>query len=281
MNLFGWWSVALLAIFLIGVTKSGFGSGVGLIIVPMMTLSVPYALPSENPLGLLLPLMLCGDIIALYQYRKNANLAVVRKLLPATLIGTLIGGLILLKIRDQGKLLAESLIWIDIGLESVFLVSLHWYRVWKMRGWEGVYIPRTWHNQLVGGVAGISSTLAHAAGPLVAVYLLPQKMTRQRYVGTCAVYFFILNTLKLPIFAYIGLLAKTSTVPAMGFLPLVLAGALFGVWVNRFMSDQWFSRVVYFLTFCLGLYILYDGIIGLMGVMHGAPAIPAGQSAPV
>jgi hypothetical protein len=120
-----------------------------------------------------------------------------------------------------------------------------------------------WRSGVTGSVAAISSTLAHGAGPIVAAYLLPLRLDRQLYVGTSATYFFMLNTAKLPSYAITGQFSHVSPLYSMRFLPALLAGALFGFWVNRRMNDKLFVQIVYGTTFLLGWYVLYEGISGL------------------
>src|SRR5437773_2763980 len=83
-----------------------------------------------------------------------------------------------------------------IGAGSVFLVSLNWYREWRARHAPPAYRPSLAKSTAVGAFAGVSSTLAHAAGPIIALHLLPQRLERGVFVGTCAVYFFLVNTAK-------------------------------------------------------------------------------------
>jgi uncharacterized membrane protein YfcA len=153
------------------------------------------------------------------------------------------------------------LIKIEVALESIVLVGLHWWRVW--RGQALHVTPSPTRNFVTGAFAGVSSTLAHAAGPIIALYLLPQKLERQLFVGTCAVYFFILNTIKLPAYHQSHMFTPDVLVLALKLLPLVAAGAVFGFWVTRRMNDELFSKVVYVVTFGLGWYLLVDGLRSL------------------
>ncbi len=257
-----WWFLSGLAIFLIGLTKSGFGAGAGLMIVPMTAIALSHTpgQSAEAALPLLLPLLIFGDLFAIYQYRHLFGLKIVAKLLPGTIVGVLVGSLLLRWFAQQQKEVAEALINIDIGLESVLLVSLHWWRVARTTGQRPAYVPRPWQSHLVGAFAGISSTLAHAAGPIITLYLLPQKIDRKLFVGTCALYFFIVNAAKLPGYTHAGLFAQASPRFALQFLPLVIAGAVTGFWMNRRLNDKVFSKLVYVLTFVLGWYILQKGI---------------------
>ncbi len=256
-----WWLIVFLAIFLIGVTKSGFGSGVGLMIVPMTISAFDHipALKASAALGVLLPLLIAGDLISVWQYRRLFSLAIVRRLLPGTLLGVAIGASVLWWFHrghaGDPKVVA-ALIKLEVGFESVVLVGLHWWRV--SRG-QGMHVaPSIGRNALVGAAAGASSTLAHAAGPIIALYLLPQKLDRQLYVGTCAIYFFMLNTVKLPPYFLTRMFTSDSLALSGKCLPLVIAGAAFGFWLTRRLHDQLFSKIVYLVTFCLGWYLLAD-----------------------
>ena len=111
---------------------------------------------------------------------------------------------------------------------------------------------------------GAHPAIGGILGSPVYRYLLPLRLDRQLYVGTCAIYFFILNTAKLPAYWLSNQFEKAELSFTLGFLPLVLAGALLGFWINQRMSDRLFTRVVYAITFVLGWYILIDGIRGLL-----------------
>ena len=145
-----------------------------------------------------------------------------------------------------------------MGLELVVLVGLHW---WRTRRGDLVRVarPSPLKSNLVGSFAGFSSTLAHAAGPIVALYLLPMKLDRQLFVGTCAIYFFLLNAAKLPIYVAGGQFTRPVLLLSAETMPLVVAGALAGFWLTRGMNDRVFSKIVYAVTFGLGWYLLYLG----------------------
>lgn len=251
--------------FMIGLTKSGFGSGVGLMIVPMTVLAMSHLPQSPGPdraLGLVLPLLVIGDLIAVWQYRKIFSHRIVMRLLPGTALGIVAGGLLLGWFAHRPASQLISLVKIEIGCESVFLVGLHWYRAWR-EGTEMTFRPSLWRSSAVGAFAGTSSTLAHAAGPIIALHLLPQKLERRVFVGTSAIYFFVVNATKLPVYYYSGQFHQDTLPLSAKLLPLVFAGALFGYWLVRKMSDKVFTRIVYLVTFGLGWYLLFDGIRSL------------------
>jgi uncharacterized membrane protein YfcA len=252
------WFVVCFAVLLIGVTKSGFGSGVGLMIVPMTAIAMAHTPYGEKAaLGLLLPLLILGDLLAVGQYRKLFDKRIVRRLMPGTLVGVVLGALLLWWIGKQHDELAAALMRVEIGIEAIVLVAIHWWRIW--RGEQQKLITEPLRGNVTGAFAGISSTLAHAAGPVIALYLLPLHLDRRFFVGTTAVYFFILNTLKLPAYWRSGQFSAAPLNLSLRFVPLVIVGAAIGWWLNRHITDKLFSKVVYVLTFLLGWYILIDG----------------------
>lgn len=279
-----WFYVALLAIFFIGVTKSGFGSGVGLIIVPATALAMgngAFAGRGEAAaLGLLLPLLIAGDLISLWQHRhyfarsqtasaspsagetqQHSTRRIMTMLMPGTILGVVLGSLLLWWFHQQKEIVA-SLMRIEIGCESILLVGLYWWR--QYRGVQTNLMPEPARSVTTGTFAGASSTLAHAAGPIIAMYLLPLKLERKLFVATCALYFFVLNSIKLPSYYMAGQFDNSEFKLTAIFLPIVLAGAVFGFWVNKRMSDKLFAKLLYVATFVIGWYILIDGSVTLI-----------------
>ena len=256
------WAVVAFGVTCVGLTKSGFGAGLGLMVVPMTAIALGHTgYGAAAALGLLLPLLIAGDTIALAQYRREFDADALRRLLPATAVGVVAGGLLLWWVKEQ-KTLVEALMRIEIGAESVLLVGLHWWRTHRGQA-HGLW-PEPWRGAIAGGFSAVSSTLAHAAGPIIAVYLLPLNLDRGRYVGTCATYFFLLNCAKLPAYAASGQFGLIDWRATAALLPLVAVGAVIGRWLNRRMSDRLFMNLVYGVTFVLGWFLLIDGLAKLL-----------------
>ncbi|MEM8874981.1 MAG: sulfite exporter TauE/SafE family protein [Planctomycetota bacterium] len=261
VHLLGYAGVAI-AVALIGVTKSGFGAGMGLLVVPMTAIALGFTpAGSESALGLLLPLLIVGDIIAIAQHHKHFAWDLLKRLLPGTAVGVVVGGAVLFLIKQQAGLV-EALIRIEIGIECVVLVSLHWWRQWK--GTQEKLMPEPARGLVTGMFIAISSTLAHAAGPIFAMYVLPLKKTRDAFVGTSALYFFMLNNAKIPAYIMAGQFADVNWIGGAALAPLVLVGALFGFALKKRMTDALFMKLVYVVTFMLGWGLLIDGVAKLL-----------------
>lgn len=252
--------VICLGVFLIGLTKSGLGAGLGLIVVPICAIALGHTdRGSPAALGLLLPLLLAGDVISVWQYRKLFDFNLVRPLLVPSLIGIAVGSGLLWLIhgRDDQRLVA-ALIRLEIGIESIALVGLFWWRTWRGDG-ERQLMREPLRAWLAGTYTGVSTTLAHAAGPVVAMYLLPLRPDRRAFVGTTALFFAIMNASKLPAYYAAGQFDRAEWSFTIRFLPCVVAGAIVGFWLNKRLTDLSFLRFVYVATFAIGVYLTIDG----------------------
>ncbi|MFT3789022.1 MAG: sulfite exporter TauE/SafE family protein [Tepidisphaeraceae bacterium] len=251
------WLLICFAIFLIGLTKSGLGAGMGLIVVPLTALGLGHtSRGSEAALGLLLPLLIAGDLMSVWQYRRVFSFQLVKPLMLPTAIGIGLGSGLLYLIHQQNAQLIGTLMRLEIGLESVVLVGLSWWR--EFRGLQHKLLPEPLRSWLSGLFTGVSTTLAHAAGPVVAMYLLPLKPQRQVFVGSAAVFFFLANTAKLPTYILAGQFAKAEPSFIVKFLPLVVAGALVGFYLVRRMTDSGYLKLINVATFVIGVYLVIE-----------------------
>lgn len=260
-----WWIIVAFAIFLIGLAKSGFGSGAGLLIPPLTVLAMSRipGYGAEAALGLLLPMLILGDVLAVYQYRRDFRGQIILRLALGTIIGVIIGSSLLSWLTTQTKELAQAIVLIDVGIESVFLVGLHFYRVWRAKGALPPYRPSLLRSTGTGIFAGVSSTLAHAAGPIISLHLLPQKLARGAFISTGGMYFFLLNSGKLPGYAHAGMFHDVPGMLFLYFAPCVVVGTFAGRWLTRRISDAHFARIVYTLTLVMGVYLLIKGLLDL------------------
>lgn len=236
----------------IGLSKSGFGSGAGIIAVPLMALALDSAL---EMLGVLLPILIFGDFSAAFQYYRFNDKKLFRDLLAGGVAGIGAGWLLLAK---AGAALdgQEHLLKAGIGAICILFVILKALSVFQKRhldrSAEG-FRPAAWQSVAVGIFAGLTSTLAHAAGPIISMYLLPQRLDRKVFVGTSVMFFFAVNLLKLPGYFAETLITTDTFLKSLALVPVVFIGSVLGVRLNRRMSGKWFTVVVYAITLATGI----------------------------
>jgi len=236
---------AVPAVLITGISKGGFGGGLGILAVPMMAL----VLPAPQAAAIMLPILCLMDLFGLYAYRSSWDARNMAIMLPGGLAGTLIGALTFSLLDPAGvKLL--------VGLIAVGFTLNYW-----LRGRLATRPSRT--SVIRGGfwstVAGYTSFVAHAGGPPLSVYLLPQQLDKTIFVGTTVVFFTIVNYVKLVPYAWLGQLGSSNLLAAAVLLPLAPLGMLAGFWLHRRVPEALFYKVTYLLLFVTGLKLVYDG----------------------
>jgi len=254
------WAALFACAMLVGVTKAGFGAGAGILSVPLMVI----ALGSEDMLPIMLPVLVCGDVFSIIHYPRQKDWRNLKVLVPACIFGVALGWIALRLIRTSSSdNLSRVLDPLVGGICLVFLLVQVWrfFRESRLTAQPRPFRPRPWQGLAVGSVAGITSTLAHAAGPLVALYLLPQKLDQRVYVGTAVTYFLFGNAVKVIPYALEGMFTATRIWTAALLLPAVVVGTLVGVALNRRFSSRAFLLFIYACTFLMTLYLLLGSLV--------------------
>ena len=265
------WTGTVIAAVLVGLSKAGFGSGAGILAVPLMA----AVLGPANMLPAMLLVLISGDVFSLLHHKREHERRVLAMLVPGLVVGVGAGFLAL----DWFLALPASEAWMKrvIGGISIAFVGIQCWRSAQERrlGAAAVpYRPKVWQGMALGAVAGVTSTLAHAGGPLIALFLLPQKLPKKAFVGTMIKYFFIGNLIKLVPYFASGIMTRQSGLLALILVPAVAVGALAGIYLQSKCSDRAFRLTVYVLALLAGAYLL-------VGSWGGHPDGPPEQPAAV
>ncbi len=244
------WVLAVVAALLVGVAKTGI-AGIGMLFVVIFA----QILPAKQATGLVLPLLCFGDLVAVAAYRQHAAWRHVWRLFPWTALGVVVGYFVLSRIGDQDM---RQL----IGGIVVTLVAVHLFRRWRARGkpttpGEAEAAHPIWFAPVIGILAGFTTLVANAAGPLMAVYLLAMRLPKLEYVGTAAVFFLLLNLFKVPFMVSLGLITQPSFALNLWLAPAVLAGALAGRKILPLINQKMFENLALFFSAAAGLRLLF------------------------
>lgn len=242
--------VAVPAILLVGISKVGLGGGLGVLAVPLMAMVV--APPTAA--AVMLPILCVMDAIGVWAYRRSFDLANLRIMVPAAILGIGLGALTF-------GYLNPSMIRVLIGLIAVTFTLNYWL------GGKGAAEARG-RSRIKGtfwsAVSGFTSFLAHAGGPPANVYLMPQRMDMSLFVGTKVVFFIIVNYVKLIPYAWLGQLHVGNLATSLVLIPLAPVGVGLGLWLHRRIDNKLFYRICYLILFLVGVRLLYDGIADLL-----------------
>jgi len=225
------WTVGAVCAFSVGVAKTGV-PGLGILVVPLMVLAVGDARQSA---GWLLPVLCTADLFAVYYWRRNTAAKRMFSLAPWVLAGMALGAAAL------G--LSERVLRPLVGVIVLAMLALYLRR--RLRAHE-VDVPV--HGAPYGVAAGFATTVANAAGPVMSLYLLSKRLSKEDFVATGAWFFFVINLTKIPIYTWHGLIGRRSLAFDAMMVPAVLAGALAGRWLVYRIPQKLFETLVVALT---------------------------------
>lgn len=249
VSLMTWLSCAICVI-LIGIDKAGFGGGIGVVATPILSL----VMSPTRAAAILLPLLCGSDIVSFYFYRDVYCAKNLKALLPGAVLGIVLGSFFIYHWQGD-QVTAERELKMMVGWISLLFVAYQAGRAWLLKRIEK-YHPKGWHGWLFGCCSGFTSTLAHAGGPPVTMYLLPQHMDRRLFVGTTVWLFALMNAIKLVPYVYLGLFPKENLTLSFALMPLVPLGVGLGVWLNRVTSEWLFKPLVYVILFITGIQLV-------------------------
>lgn len=212
------WILVVVAAGCVGLSKSGFG-GVGMVAILVMA----QVMPARESTGVILPMLIVADLFAVAAYRRFTVWSHLVRLLPAALVGVVTGFFLMPRIADEqfGPMIG----WITMGLLALMILQKFTRRLAaQVVEHPGIAWP-------VGWLAGVTTMLANAAGPVMTIYLLAARLPKWEFVGTAAWYFLIVNVVKVPFSAGLGLITPASLGLNVLLVPAIAAGIFLGRWL--------------------------------------------------
>ena len=230
---------------MVGISKAGI-TGLGLLSIALFAHVFPS---SKQASGLILPLLIFGDFVAVLSYRTHTQWRYIWKLMPWTAVGVVLGYFALGHISDRTTR----------NMIGVIIVSLcvlgFWRRYLVVQSQES----EAWHWALaaaLGIAAGFITLVANAAGPLMAIYLVAMRLPKMQFVGTVAVFFMVLNLFKVPFMVDLGLITVQSFKFNLMLAPAVFLGALAGRWILIRINQRLFEDLVLALSAIAGILLI-------------------------
>jgi uncharacterized membrane protein YfcA len=235
--------MAATASFLMGISKAGL-KGLSIFNVTLMAL----AFGAKESTGLIIPLLLVGDVFAVVYYNRHTQWKHILKFLPWMLAGILIGVMV-------GKDLPEK--EFKISMVIVILISLGMLIWWDKR--KSNSIPTHWFfSGSIGVMAGICTMIGNLAGAFTNIFFLAMRLPKNEFVGTAAWLFLITNLFKLPFHLFVWkTISQETLLINMKLLPAILAGLFLGVVLVKKINDRNYKRFILIVTAIGAIAILF------------------------
>jgi hypothetical protein len=243
LNVVGWVVVAVCAI-MVGAAKTGI-PGFGILVVPLMAMVIP----ARSSTGALLGILILADLFAVTYHRHNARWGHVLRLLPAALAGIVAGYFGI-------KLVSDEQLQPIIGVIVLVMLGLNYWRT-IAKGEDTPVPAQWWFAAAMGFLAGLTTMMANAAGPIMIIYLLAMRLPKVEFVGTSAWFFFVINWLKVPFSANLDLITAKSIKLDLSMLPFIAVGAVAGIFFLKRIPQKAFSAVVQALAAAAAIKLLF------------------------
>ena len=244
---FPWqWACAYAAAACIGLSKTGFG-GIGMVAVLLMA----QVMPAKESTGAVLPLLIVADMFAVCAFRRFTVWRHLAKLLPPAVLGILSGWLLMPHIPTAvfGPLIG----WVVLGLVVLTVAQ-------KLSG--RLSAAAVEHPSIawpLGWIAGVTTMLANAAGAVMTVYLLACRLPKYEFVGTAAWFFFIVNVIKVPFSASLGLINASSLWLNLLLMPGIVIGVAGGRFLLGKINQRAFEWLMIVFSLAGGLRLILAG----------------------
>lgn len=235
--------VVVVAGLLIGLSKGGLGAVLVVLVAPILSL----VMPTSEALSFSLPLLIFADVLALYIYWKKWDSNYLRLMVPAAIVGIVVGTWLLATLPDIAMR----------RILGIFTLIFILFRVLSARLMTVEYQPRNWHGYLTGAVSGLGSSLANSGSPPFTVYMLMQEVSPEVFVGTTTIFFAIVNTLKLPAQMAAGLMSFDRLLATLWVVPIVVFGVWVGQWMIKRINQVVFERILLLLLFIVSMVLIF------------------------
>ena len=231
------------SLLLIAMSKGGLP--IGTVAIPVLILVWPNSTnAAREAVAFMLPMLCVMDLAAVLLYRRRIRWDLLRPLFPGMLLGVLIGTIGFVSREKSLLSVSDRALKFAVGLLGVLFVLYHLLRSWIVKSLTSHH-PRAWEAWAFGTTAGVTSTLAHAAMPVMQMYLLPRRLPKKQFAASVAAFFWVLNLVKVPPFIWGGRFNSDLLVLNAVMLPVIPLGVLLGYWLVHVTKPRWYTAFIY------------------------------------
>ncbi|MDH3982493.1 MAG: sulfite exporter TauE/SafE family protein [Kiritimatiellaceae bacterium] len=231
-----------LCLFLIGMSKGGFP--VGAIALPILILVWPAPTQAaRSAVGFMLPMLCLMDVVALLFYRRHVLWGRLIYLMPAAIVGVAVASFLF--VSESAMIsVSDRALKMLIGILGIVFVLYFASKKWILKHIHASH-PTWAKGAMFGFSAGVTSTLAHAAGPVMQMYLLPQQLEKKKFAGTSCAFFWMLNLIKLIPFVMLGRIEADDLKLGGVLLPVIPLGVALGWWLTHKTEQKHYIILIY------------------------------------
>ncbi len=226
------WLLSIIIAILIGFSKTSI-STLGIVSVVLMM----QIFPAKDSVGVILPMLIIGDIIAVIYYRKSVVWKYLLSLTPSVIVGIIVGYFFLLKVNNEFLALI-------LGILILTLIFLQLIKDRIEVGLNEKLQNSSFFTGSMGALAGFATMIGNVAGAIMAIYLLAKELPKKEFIGTGAWFFLIVNVIKVPFYIHLTMITTDSLIYNSILIPFILLGGFVGIKVIRYIPQKVFQWAI-------------------------------------
>ena len=230
---------------LIGISKTGLPA-LGILVVASMA----SIFPARESIGIVLPMLITADLVAVIYYRRSVHWKTLFSLLPWVAGGLLAGYILLFTIALSRP------IEVILGLIVLSLVALQFIREQKGATWLDTMPKKKGFVGAMGTMAGFTTMIGNAAGPIMSVFLLAVNLPKKIFIGTAAWFFLSVNLIKLPFYSSLEIITLETLTFNLWLIPAILTGTYMGIKFLPYIPQKHFNIIILILAALGGVRLL-------------------------
>ncbi|MFD2628552.1 sulfite exporter TauE/SafE family protein [Oceanobacillus kapialis] len=240
------WILVIFCALCIGFSKSGLPNLVILVVTLIM-----FVFPARDSVGIMLPMLLVGDLFAIIYYRRNVKWNHLKGLIPWVLIGIVAGYFVLERVSDEQL---KPL----IGIIVLVMITLHFTREKFGTKFNAMLPNSLGFTLLMVILGGFTTMVGNAAGAIMTIFLLVKGLPKKEFVGTGAWFFLFVNLIKVPFYVHLDLITLDSLSFNAWLVPAIILGAFIGIKVLPIIPQKIFTILVLVLAALGGINLLVN-----------------------
>ena len=241
------YAMAIPSVVLIGLSKGGL-TGIGALAVPLMAI---VASPLQAA-AVLMPILLILDLVAVWTYRKTFDKITLAITIPASVIGIVIGAILVSQVNPNW-------VRIIIGFIAISFTISYWSTKKETKPRDHSILRGT----IWGSITGFTSFVTLTGAPPYQMYLLPLRLDQRKYAGTFMIFLWMNNILKIVPFMMLGQMNKSTLTTSAILFPISLVFTFIGIWVVKKLPTKIFYEIIYILLFLVSIKLIYDGFTNI------------------
>ncbi len=238
---------AVPAVILLGLAKGGF-AGIGMLGVPLMAL----VMSPVQAAAILLPILMVQDVVGVWAFRRDRDDRVLARMLPGAVVGVAAG-------YALAAFVSVAMVELAVGVTTLV------FAVQRLRAGDDTpaAVAHGWTGVAMGAASGFTSQIAHAGAPPFQMHVIPMRLGRDTFIGTGAIFFAVVNWMKVPAYAALGQFTPDNLRAAAVLVPLAIAATWAGVWLVRRVDATSFYRIINLLMLIVGAKLVWDGVAAI------------------